>query len=86
MVEAVGLEVPAASLQALRGELCCLVAAPRSWFESHIAVVSPDAMLGAETCNRRRMVEAVGLEPTSEERVLETSTCVAFDLSSRRSR
>jgi len=32
------------------------------------------------------MVEAVGLEPTSEERVLETSTCVAFDFSSRRSR
>ena len=29
------------------------------------------------------MVEAVGLEPTSEERVLETSTCVAFGLESR---
>ena len=32
------------------------------------------------------MVEAVGIEPTSEERVLETSSCVALDLDSHRSR
>ena len=33
-----------------------------------------------------QMVEAVGIEPTSEERVLKTSTCVVFVFRSRQSR
>ena len=90
MVEAVELEAPWAAPG-------CFVTSCVLWHPHtsvRVAGFEPHMSVGKQRCRSKSvvleladgMVEAVGLEPTSEERVLETSTCVAFDLSSRQSR
>ena len=87
MVEAVGLEAPCATLQ-------CFVTSRVLWHprtSARVAGFEPHMDVGRQPCPGKGvvlelvdgMVEAVGLEPTSEERVLEASTCVAFVLNSR---
>ena len=77
-MEAVGIEAPFAPLQALRDESCLLGRAPGA----------PGSIPTLWQANPGvgKLVEAVGIEPTSEERVLKTSTCVVFVCDSRQTR